>query len=98
MAAGANINPERKYPSMFEPVHGSAPDIAGTGKANPVAAIWAASQMIEFLGEEKWSRKMLAAIESAAVQGMISTPDMGGTGGTEGVGEAVCRELAKKYL
>ena len=98
MAAGANINPERKYPSMFEPVHGSAPDIAGTGKANPVAAIWAASQMIEFLGEEKWSRKILAAIESAAVQGMISTPDMGGTGSTEGVGEAVCRELAKKYL
>lgn len=54
--------------------------------------------MIEFLGEEKWSRKILAAIESAAVQGMISTPDIGGTGSTEGVGEAVCRELAKKYL
>ena len=50
LAAGANLNPERKFPSMFEPIHGSAPDIAGEGKANPLATVWSASQMLEFFG------------------------------------------------
>jgi hypothetical protein len=56
LAAGANINPERRFPSMFEPIHGSAPDIAGKGIANPLAAIWSASQMLDFLGRETGAR------------------------------------------
>lgn len=63
LAAGANINPEKEYPSMFEPIHGSAPDIAGKGVANPLAAIWSASQMLEFFGHGDLAQLVLQAIE-----------------------------------
>ena len=58
LAAGANLNPEKKYPSMFEPIHGSAPDIAGKGIANPLAAIWSASQMLDFFGYKEWGKTL----------------------------------------
>ena len=86
LAAGANLNPERKYPSMFEPVHGSAPDIAGKGIANPLAAIWSASQMLDFFGHEDWGARVLSAIEKMLVAKDCLTPDMGGTASTSDVG------------
>jgi tartrate dehydrogenase/decarboxylase/D-malate dehydrogenase len=89
LAAGANINPERQYPSMFEPIHGSAPDIAGKAIANPLASIWSISQMFDFLGLEAWGKTVLEAIEQVMVQGKYLTPDMGGTARTDEVGDAV---------
>lgn len=83
LAAGANLNPERKYPSMFEPIHGSAPDIAGQGKANPLAAIWSSSQMMDFFGHEDWGKKILSSIEAVLEEGKSLTPDLGGTATTE---------------
>src|SRR5690606_33879814 len=65
LAPSANLNPEREYPSMFEPVHGSAPDIAGHGVANPTGQIWAASMMLDHLGEEPASATLLSALEDA---------------------------------
>ncbi len=95
LAAGANINPERTYPSMFEPVHGSAPDIAGQGKANPLAAIWSVSQMLDFFGYEKWGGAVLKAIEQVMVRKDSLTPDMGGTAKTGQVGDAVVKLLSE---
>lgn len=63
LAAGANINPEKEYPSMFEPIHGSAPDIAGQGKADPFAAIWSVSQMMDHFGQNKWGEAIIQAID-----------------------------------
>lgn len=93
LAAGANINPEREYPSMFEPVHGSAPDIAGKGVANPLAAVWSASQMLDFLGYEKYGSLLIDAIEALLVSGKTLTPDLGGSATTEEVGDAVLEHL-----
>ena len=78
LAAGANLNPERTYPSMFEPIHGSAPDIAGKGQANPLAAIWSASQLLDFLGYEEYGRRVIEAIEELLMKGEHLTPDQGG--------------------
>ncbi|MFM1653661.1 tartrate dehydrogenase [Brevibacillus sp. B_LB10_24] len=89
LAAGANINPERTYPSMFEPIHGSAPDIAGKGLANPLAAVWSASQMLDFFGQEEWGKAVLQAIEDMLVEADTLTPDMGGTASTREVGDKV---------
>lgn len=97
LAAGANLNPEKTYPSMFEPIHGSAPDIAGQGKANPMATIWAVSQMLDFLGYEEYGAKVIHAIESTLVEGRTLTPELGGHAVTEQVGKAV-REQLKKLL
>lgn len=94
LAAGANLNPERRFPSMFEPIHGSAPDIAGQGKANPFAAIWSASQMLDFLGHEAWGAKVMGAIEETLKQAAVLTPDMGGTAKTGEVGDAVALSLS----
>ena len=94
LAAGANINPERKYPSMFEPIHGSAPDIAGQGKANPLATVWSASQMLDFFGYEAWGTRLINAIETLMVEGKTLTPDLGGTAKTSEVGDAIIRYLA----
>lgn len=96
LAAGANINPERKYPSMFEPIHGSAPDIAGKGIANPLASIWSASQMLDFFGYENWGKEILNCIEKILVNGKILTPDLGGTSSTNEVGNAVLSMITKK--
>ena len=93
LAAGANINPERTYPSMFEPIHGSAPDIAGMGKANPLATVWSASQMLEYFGYQTWAERLLAIIEEMLVDGTVLTPDMGGHATTDQVGDEVVRRL-----
>ena len=95
LAAGANLNPERKYPSMFEPIHGSAPDIAGKGLANPLASIWSASQMLEFLGHPQWAQKLLDAIEQTLIAGDCLTPDMGGSANAAQVTDAVLSYLAQ---
>lgn len=89
LAAGANINPTREYPSMFEPIHGSAPDIAGKGVANPLAAIWSASQMLDYFNEEKWGKAVLDTIEHVLTEQEVLTPDMGGTATTSEVGDRV---------
>lgn len=96
LAAGANLNPERKYPSMFEPIHGSAPDIAGRGIANPMASVWAASQMLDFFGHEDWGKKVLDALEEVLEEGRSLTPDLGGTASTSQVGDAIVQRLAAR--
>ncbi|GKV68831.1 putative tartrate dehydrogenase/decarboxylase [Sporosarcina sp. NCCP-2716] len=87
LAAGANINPEREYPSMFEPVHGSAPDIAGKGIANPLAAIWSVSQMLDFFDEPEWGGTVLRTIETILQERGSVTADLGGTATTGETGD-----------
>jgi tartrate dehydrogenase/decarboxylase/D-malate dehydrogenase len=82
VAPSGNINPPKKHPSMFEPVHGSAPDIAGQGVANPVGTMWAAAMMLEHLGEVAASTTLIAAFEAALTDG-VRTRDLGGTAGTD---------------
>lgn len=94
LAAGANLNPERKYPSMFEPIHGSAPDIAGQQKSNPLATVWSAAQMLEFFGYTNWSDKLITIIEELLEEKKTLTPDLGGTATTSQVGDAVVNKLA----
>jgi tartrate dehydrogenase/decarboxylase/D-malate dehydrogenase len=77
IAPSANLNPERQYPSMFEPVHGSAPDIAGKGVANPIATLWSVQMMLDFLGENKAADELMKAIEAVTSSGFL-TPDLGG--------------------
>lgn len=89
LAAGANINPERDFPSMFEPIHGSAPDIAGKGIGNPLASIWSASQMLDFFGYEAYGKVVLKAIEQLLLEDQVLTPDMNGTASTAEVGDRV---------
>ncbi len=93
LAPSANINPERKFPSMFEPVHGSAPDIAGKGVANPVAQIWSGAMMLEHLGEMEAAKAVEDAFCSLLAKGGARTADVGGTATTQEVGEAIAREL-----
>ena len=95
LAAGANLNPERKFPSMFEPIHGSAPDIAGKGLANPLATVWSVSQMLDHFGEEEWGKRVLDVIEEMLVEKDTLTPDLGGTATTCEVCERVCALLEK---
>lgn len=97
LAAGANINPERIYPSMFEPVHGSAPDIAEQGISNPLAAIWSASQMFDFFGYEDIGQSLLLAIEKVMEEKSVVTPDLGGSASTSEVGDRVS-ELLEEML
>lgn len=92
IAASANLDPQRRNPSMFEPVHGSAPDIAGQGIANPVAAIWTVALMLEHLGLPQEAARVMAAIEATTGAGML-TPDLGGTASTTDVGEAIVARL-----
>ena len=80
-------------PSMFEPIHGSAPDIAGRGIANPMAAVWSVSQMLDFFGYEEWGARILVAIERVLVKGEALTPDLGGTSSTQEVGNAILKEI-----
>ncbi len=95
LAAGANLNPERKWPSMFEPIHGSAPDIAGKGLANPLAAIWSVSQMLDFLGHPDWGAKILTAMETLLTEKKTLTPDMGGRARTDEIAEAILEILRR---
>lgn len=91
LAASANINPGGQYPSMFEPVHGAAFDIAGKGVANPLATILATSLMLEHLGEAEAAVALNAAVETCLTQGQIKTPDLGGASSTAQVGDEVVR-------
>jgi tartrate dehydrogenase/decarboxylase/D-malate dehydrogenase len=96
LAAGANLNPERTGPSMFEPIHGSAPDIAGKGIANPLASIWAVSQLLDFLGYENWGRAVVDAIEKMLEEKRCLTPDLGGSASTMECGSAFLEMLDRK--
>jgi tartrate dehydrogenase/decarboxylase/D-malate dehydrogenase len=89
IAPSANINPEREYPSMFEPVHGSAPDIAGRGIANPIGQIWSGAMMLEHLGEAAAARAVEAAIETVLADPKLLTPDLGGKADTQSLGKAI---------
>ena len=93
IAPAANINPERRFPSLFEPVHGSAPDIAGQGIANPVGQIWAAAMMLDHLGEAEAAAGIVRAIERVLTERRRYTRDLGGTADTVGCGKAVAAAL-----
>jgi tartrate dehydrogenase/decarboxylase/D-malate dehydrogenase len=86
------LNPERKFPSMFEPIHGSAFDIAGKGIANPIATFWTAAMMLEHLGEARAAARLMKAIEAVTAK-RIFTPDLGGSARTADVTRAVCQLL-----
>jgi tartrate dehydrogenase/decarboxylase/D-malate dehydrogenase len=92
IAPSANLNPERAYPSMFEPVHGSAPDIAGKQTANPIGQIWSGAMMLEHLGETDAANAVLRAIEKVMVKGP-RTADIGGTARTDEVGKAIAEAV-----
>jgi tartrate dehydrogenase/decarboxylase / D-malate dehydrogenase len=94
IAPGANINPERRFPSMFEPIHGSAPDIAGRGIANPIGAIWAGALMLDHLGEHEAHDTIVRAIERVIAEGAVRTPDLGGKATTEELTAAISDALA----
>jgi len=89
LAPGANINPERRHPSMFEPIHGTAPDIAGLGVANPIGAIWAGAMMLEHLGEADAASAIVGAIERVMAEGKVRTRDLGGSASTADLAAAV---------
>jgi tartrate dehydrogenase/decarboxylase / D-malate dehydrogenase len=94
IAPSGNLNPERELPSMFEPVHGSAPDIAGQGIANPIGAIWSGALMLEHLGEQEAADRILAALEQMLASGGPRTRDLGGTATTAEVTAALVSALA----
>jgi tartrate dehydrogenase/decarboxylase/D-malate dehydrogenase len=97
IAPSANINPERKYPSMFEPVHGSAPDIAGKGIANPIGQIWSAAMMLEHLGEADAGAAIMAAVEAVLASSLAPlTPDLGGVATTSDLGRAIVAEIESR--
>lgn len=94
IAPSSNLDPTRKNPSMFEPIHGSAPDIAGKGIANPVGAFWSAAEMVRWLGFEEAADGLMKCIENVTDAG-IRTKDLGGSSNTKEVTEAVCNEIEK---
>lgn len=94
IAASANLNPTRQHPSMFEPVHGSAPDIAGQGIANPIGAIWSAALMLEHLGLSEEAARVYQAIEASTRAGEV-TPDLGGSLKTREVGDAIIKHIER---
>ena len=93
IAPTANLNPEREFPSMFEPIHGSAFDITGKGIANPIATFWTAAMMLEHLGEAKAAARLMKAVEAVSASGVL-TPDLGGTAKTADVTRAVKKLVA----
>jgi tartrate dehydrogenase/decarboxylase / D-malate dehydrogenase len=93
VAPSANINPTREFPSMFEPVHGSAPDIAGKGIANPIGQIWSGAMMLDHLGHTKAAAAVERAIERVLEDPVLRTPDMGGKATTEELGAAIAKAL-----
>ncbi|MEI7256581.1 tartrate dehydrogenase [Dickeya dadantii] len=98
IAPSANINPDRTFPSLFEPVHGSAPDIAGKGIANPIGQIWCGAMMLEHLGHDAAGAAVLSAIERVLAQGPGNAPltrDLGGSGNTAALGEAIAQALSR---
>ncbi len=93
IAPGANINPEKHFPSMFEPVHGSAPDIAGKNIANPIGCIWTAVMMLEHLGEIEAAQLVLDAIEATTEEGEVRTADLGGKASTQDMTSAIIERI-----
>jgi tartrate dehydrogenase/decarboxylase/D-malate dehydrogenase len=93
IAPAGNLNPEREFPSMFEPVHGSAPDIAGKGVANPLGAIWSASMMLEHLGHQKAAAEVFDAVTRVLAETQVRTADLGGTASTQEFTDEVLRAL-----
>jgi len=93
LAASANLDPLRRFPSMFEPVHGSAPDIAGKGVVNPLATILSASMMLDHLGMADAARNVEHAVAAVLAEGKVRTPDLGGRSSTEEVTDAILEKL-----
>jgi tartrate dehydrogenase/decarboxylase/D-malate dehydrogenase len=93
VAPSGNINPEREHPSMFEPIHGSAPDIAGKGIANPIGAIWAGAMMLDHLGRRDLHDRVVGAIERVVASRSVRTPDLGGQATTEEMTSAIVSEV-----
>lgn len=98
VAASCNLNPSREFPSLFEPVHGSAPDIAGKNIANPIGMIWSGAMLLEFMGDgdpkfKDASRAIELAVEDALAAGDVLTPDMGGSAKTTDFGKAICKRI-----
>jgi tartrate dehydrogenase/decarboxylase/D-malate dehydrogenase len=89
IAPTANLDPERRFPSMFEPIHGAAFDITGKGIANPIGALWTAALMLEYLGEADAAQRLMRAVEEVTASG-LRTPDLGGSATTREVTGAVC--------
>jgi tartrate dehydrogenase/decarboxylase / D-malate dehydrogenase len=99
IAPSANLNPDRTHPSLFEPVHGSAPDIAGKGIADPIGQIWCGAMMLDHLGHEDAGRHLLAAIEDVLAAGPDQaplTPDLQGTGTTAELGEVIAERVRER--
>ncbi len=96
LAPSGNIDPTRRFPSMFEPVHGSAPDIAGRGVANPIAAVLSAAMMLEHLGHGKEGQRLTAAVDSVLSAGTVRTPDLGGSAGTAAMTDALIAALPQR--
>ncbi len=96
IAPGANINPEKEFPSMFEPVHGSAPDIAGQNIANPIACIWTGAMMLDHLGENEGAKLITNSIEAITAQGKILTRDLGGHASTREVTEEIIVQIRRQ--
>ncbi len=95
LAPSANLNPERRYPSLFQAIHGSAPDIAGRGIANPIASIWSGQLLLDHLGEQEAAATLMRAIEEVLLAGEVRTPDLGGTATTRQLGEAIRTHLQR---
>lgn len=93
LAPSGNLNPERVYPSMFEPIHGSAPDIYGQGIANPIGMIWSGALMLDFLGQPAAAARIVRALHRATASGQVLTPDLGGDGTTVKVAESILQQL-----
>ena len=93
IAPSGNINPENKFPSLFEPVHGSAPDIAGKGISNPIGQIWSGSMMLEHHGYSDAATEIVRAIEEVVSEGGPKTPDLGGQANTKELGDAIAAAI-----
>jgi tartrate dehydrogenase/decarboxylase/D-malate dehydrogenase len=96
IAPSANLNPEREFPSMFEPVHGSAPDIAGKSIANPIGQIWSGAMMLRHLGKLAAANAVEHAIREVLANSQVRTPDIGGTSTTRAMGEAIAFCVSNK--
>lgn len=96
IAPSANLNPEKEFPSMFEPVHGSAPDISGKGIANPIGQIWSGAMMLHHLGESAAAAAVETAIAAVLAQGNARTPDIGGTASTKELGAAIAAQVSRE--
>ena len=95
LCAGDNLNPEGKFPSTFESIHGSAPDIAGQGIANPIAQIWAAADMLKHFGYNEWCDKIIGAFETLLTEKKVLTRDLGGVNSTSEVGDELVNILRR---